>query len=410
MDVFAFINEVRNIKGTKAKEEFIRVNHNEYFLEMLKWAFDWTKTLGITAETCESTFCPQTDCEMESAFDHLGDTVSKLNDRIVTGDAARHYLKANLSNFAPFQQEILVDFLNKKPRLGVAETMVYKLFPNLIPKWNGCMLAKKWEGEELKFPLHIEPKIDGMRCLIVMGENGATAYTREGHELPQVQFICNQIVEALREAGSTPLYVFDDELFTKDWNTTLKLAKTEKDIDRSELIFHCFDAILRTEWEVGYSNRKIGEYRDELIQIVRGRPNIKAVPRHLVYNLEEMNAFYDEYLQDGYEGIMIKRRDGRYECKRSSDWLKYKPETTADYPIVGTFEGKGKFRDTLGGLVLDKGNGVELGVGSGFTDAIRANLWGSRDNLAGKMCEVKFQPGRDGAAEFAVFVRIREDL
>ena len=107
---------------------------------------------------------------------------------------------------------------------------------------------------------------------------------------------------------------------------------------------------------------------------------------------------------------MIKDLSALYECRRSKAWIKLKPEETIDYPIIGLFEGKGRLTGTLGGLTLRKQNGDALGVGSGFTDAVRAELWERGNELIGKMCEVKFQPGREGAAEFAVFSKIRDDL
>lgn len=318
-----------------------------------------------------------------------------------------------LLGFPSDEQEILIDFLNKKPRLGIGDTVLEKLAPDLVPRFNGCMLAEKWDGKNLKFPVLVDPKIDGMRCLVVVKDGTASAYTRQGNALPQVQFICDQILEA-KPANLPTNMVFDGELFAGDWGKTLKLTKTHDDIDRSELLYNVFDYLPLEDWEsgkwMGNQELRTGTLKEVFDVLMTETANIVPVVGKIINSLEELREYYDECLQNGYEGVMIKDLNGTYECKRSKSWMKFKPEETIDYPIHALFEGKGRLTGTLGGLTLRKPNGDLLGVGSGFTDATRADLWGRGEELIGKMCEVKYQPGREGAAEFAVFSKIRDDL
>ena len=412
MNVFEIVENIRTTKGTKAKEQILRDNiDNRDLRKLFCWAYDWTKTIGITA----SVTVPLPDEQIsDSRDDLLQNVVESLQDRRITGDLAKKMLSERLAHWGLDEQEILVDFLNKKPRLGIGETVLHKVAPGLVPKFNGCMLAEKWDGKPIKFPVRVDPKIDGMRCLVVYENGEAKAFTREGNALPQVQFICDQLSNQLKdnpsfgEAAKNGL-VFDGELFAETWGQTLRLTKTESDIDRSELMYNCFDSIPFKDWESGKCKER-PETRFSTVSKMEGLPNVRIVYGEMVNSMEELMEYYDKCLKDGFEGIMIKDLSALYECRRSKAWIKLKPEETIDYPIIGLFEGKGRLTGTLGGLTLRKQNGDALGVGSGFTDAVRAELWERGNELIGKMCEVKFQPGREGAAEFAVFSKIRDDL
>ncbi|MFJ5872230.1 ATP-dependent DNA ligase [Dietzia maris] len=81
----------------------------------------------------------------------------------------------------------------------------------------------------------------------------------------------------------------------------------------------------------------------------------------------------------GWEGIVAKRRDSRYESgRRSKAWLKQKLLTTTDAVVGGWRPGKGGHSGSLGSLLLGlpAENGLTyIGrVGTGFTDRQRRAL------------------------------------
>jgi DNA ligase-1 len=47
-------------------------------------------------------------------------------------------------------------------------------------------------------------------------------------------------------------------------------------------------------------------------------------------------------VEAGYEGIMIKDPDSKYECKRSTAWLKQKPFIEVSLAVTGYEEGTGR--------------------------------------------------------------------
>lgn len=80
---------------------------------------------------------------------------------------------------------------------------------------------------------------------------------------------------------------------------------------------------------------------------------------------------------NGWEGVIAKRRDSPYEHKRSKNWLKMKCELTGDF-VVGGFTDPQRSRVGLGALLVgyyEKGEFVFAGkVGTGFDHAMLRDL------------------------------------
>jgi DNA ligase-1 len=106
----------------------------------------------------------------------------------------------------------------------------------------------------------------------------------------------------------------------------------------------------------------------------------------------QFKEFNQKAIDEGYEGIMIKDVDAKYECKRSVSWLKMKPFIEVSLAIVDIEEGTGKNEGRLGALICegeDDGKIIRVNVGSGFTDDQRSEFWADKDNLAGQVIEIR---------------------
>lgn len=91
----------------------------------------------------------------------------------------------------------------------------------------------------------------------------------------------------------------------------------------------------------------------------------------------DFQAYYDDLVAAGEEGIMLKRRDSPYHLgTRSTHWQKVKAFTEADVLAVGYTPGEGRRRGTFGALVMTDGESYVGRVGSGFTEAELVDLLG----------------------------------
>lgn len=89
--------------------------------------------------------------------------------------------------------------------------------------------------------------------------------------------------------------------------------------------------------------------------------------------------------QEGWEGVIAKRRDSVYEHKRSKSWLKMKIEATQELVVGGFTDPQGK-RVGLGALLVGYFEGGDLvfagKVGTGLDTALLLDLRARLDALA----------------------------
>lgn len=187
--------------------------------------------------------------------------------------------------------------------------------------------------------------------------------------------------------------------------------------NKSGICYTIFDVIPTkffdyNEQKLNYSLRRL--VLDELAKSLKDAESVSVLP--VLYHgkdQEQIPILLDQMVKEDKEGLMVNL-DVPYQRKRHRGILKVKRFYTMDLPIVRCEEGTGRLSGTLGSVVVDfKGN--EVSVGTGFSDEQRAMFWNDRDNLVGKLCEVKYKEvSRDKktgveSLQFPVFVGIRDD-
>jgi ATP-dependent DNA ligase len=120
------------------------------------------------------------------------------------------------------------------------------------------------------------------------------------------------------------------------------------------------------------------EERRALLAALPMRP-----PLHRVPSLDDPLP-WQRACNEGWEGVIAKRRDSRYEHRRSPHWLKMKCEITKDF-VVGGFTDPQGGRVGLGALLVghfDRDDFVFAGkVGTGFDTKLLLDLRSRLDAL-----------------------------
>lgn len=251
---------------------------------------------------------------------------------------------------------------------------------------------------KLKYPLAVEPKYDGVRCIAIKCKDVTTLFSRN-----MKQFINFEDLRAHLEVEMEDDTVWDGEIIGDDFQKLMtRVHADEGTNDDVEIEYKIFDILTYAEWKRGKSDR-----------VYVNRRTID-VDYALAETEDELRTYYQEALANGYEGVIIKNLLSPYISGKSNYWLKLKPTDTADLFIMGFEEGKGKYKDKLGALLCEYGK-VKAKVGTGFTDIQRERMWESQDRLLGKMVEVEFQsvtkPNKQGkiSLRFPTFKCIRLD-
>ncbi len=73
------------------------------------------------------------------------------------------------------------------------------------------------------------------------------------------------------------------------------------------------------------------------------------------------------------EGLMLHLASAYYQKGRNPALMKLKKDQDAEATIIGYTEGKGKYQNQLGAIQVKTNDGVQFKIGSGFSDAQRAN-------------------------------------
>jgi len=201
------------------------------------------------------------------------------------------------------------------------------------------MLADKFKGWDKSWTsVYVQPKLDGMRCIAT--KDGL--FSRQGKPIISVP----HIVETLKTTFEVfPDLVLDGELYNHDlrdnFNELISLARQSKpttdDFIKAEasIQYHVYDMV----GEFDFSIRST--YISEVVELLNSN-YIVCVPTILVSNSEQLDDIYAGFLQDGYEGQMV-RLDTPYEQKRTKALMKRKEFIDDEFEILAILEGQGNW-------------------------------------------------------------------
>ena len=216
-------------------------------------------------------------------------------------------------------------------------------------------------------PIFMQPKLDGVRCLIQCDNGQVTAYSRTGKEWKNINHILKELTPFFHKY---PNVVLDGELynhdFKDDFESIISMVRKTKPTDEDRYIsaqnvhFHCYDVILPKYYEYfKYEHR-----RNFIVQNLPIRDCINGLFTQLVSSEKEAKEFHKHSLELGYEGSIIRTNDV-YKHGRSWFLRKFKDFKDAEADIVGYEEGKGKRQGTLGKFLMQDDDGIQFGCPPG---------------------------------------------
>ncbi len=113
-----------------------------------------------------------------------------------------------------------------------------------------------------------------------------------------------------------------------------------------------------------------------------------------------------EVVRGGGEGLVLHRGDAPYLSGRSDALLKLKPQQDAEAVVIGHIAGRGKYAGVLGALQVRSDDGARFALGSGFSDAQRAD-----PPPIGTLVTYTYRGlTAAGTPRFATFLRVRSDI
>jgi DNA ligase-1 len=331
----------------------------------------------------------------------------RLRNRDLTGNDARDAVDALMAQATQkewngWYRRILI----KDMRAGFSENTVNKVVEKKWPQYAipvfSCQLAHDSANHESKVTGQklIEVKLDGVRVLTIVYPDGRVdQFSRNGKELVNFPHVKEQIAK-IAHCFAEPT-VLDGEIMSGTFQDLMKQIHRKSSAKANDAVLNLFDIVTLKDFEAGASVRTQIERSAWLKQWFEANeavlPNVTMVAQELVdldtdagqKRYMEINALA---IKGGYEGIMLKDPTEGYKCKRSVAWLKLKPFIEVSLTVTAVEEGTGRNVGKLGALVCegtDDGKDIVVNVGSGFSDDNRETYWAARDQVVGKVVEVR---------------------
>jgi DNA ligase-1 len=287
------------------------------------------------------------------------------------------------------------------------------------------MLAGKADLSKVAYPVMVSPKLDGVRCVV----HGDQVLSRKLKPIPN-----NHIVETLLPMNLEGL---DGELMLDLPGSFSQVSSAVMSVDGApDFTYFVFDRIGQ---KAPYTERYASLERD--IENL-AHPCVQLVEHRLVNSEAELLEVEATSLDCGFEGLMIRSLTGPYKYGRSTTkegyLLKLKRFEDAEAVVVGFEELMHNENEaTTNELGLTKRSSAKAGkvaggtlgklrcarqvgemtqqfsIGSGFTEAQRAELWAGRAGLKGLVVKFKFQPNPAAPLEaprFPVFLGLRSEI
>ena len=210
-------------------------------------------------------------------------------------------------------------------------------------------------------PTFIQPKLDGVRCVIQYDAGVVTAWSRTGKEWKNIEHIK---LNLYRFFDKFPNVILDGELYNHDlrdnFEKIISLVRKTKPTDEDRLEaskltqFHCYDIIDET---LPFDQRI--EFVNQSLMLIGS--SIYTVDTHEVHAEIFAKQIHKINLDNGYEGSIVRTND-TYACKRSHNLRKFKDFSDAEATLTGWVEGKGKRIGTIGKFTAIDDEGNEFGM------------------------------------------------
>tara|TARA_B100001094_G_C18196322_1_gene811501 strand:+ start:2785 stop:3570 length:786 start_codon:yes stop_codon:yes gene_type:complete len=99
--------------------------------------------------------------------------------------------------------------------------------------------------------------------------------------------------------------------------------------------------------------------------------SLTLVPQRAIKDKKALQLWLYQLVEQGAEGVMLKRKDSPYRAGYSLDLVKLKLHTDALAQVIGFVPGQGRLKGVMGALIVKDQSGRQFKIGTGFTDRVR---------------------------------------
>lgn len=326
------------------------------------------------------------------------DVLDQLYQRKVTGHAAQTLIVDTMKRLSPDDQEVFKRVILQNLKAGFSESSINKARVGFIDTYP-CLLAKNYTekyASKIAPPYYTQMKYDGARINVLYKDGVITYRTRSGKtynmNVPHIDVEVHQFASVVGEN-----FVLDGEVIVLDESGLVERSKsngivnkavkgTISDSEAKNFKIFVWDYVPYDDF-VNKSSDMTYDQRFEKLEFfdseMKMSDAIERTLNYVYYDITEALDKCSEFINDGFEGGMIKPFDLLWEDKRSTKLLKVKGVADCELRVVGWEYGdkNSAFSDGIGSLVCETDDGlVTVRVSSGLSMAERGYVKDANDN------------------------------
>lgn len=273
------------------------------------------------------------------------------------------------------------------------------------------MLAKQADKVAAKYfdlDYYASRKVNGVRCLIFYKDGEIQTSSRGSINYNLALFHILNHPRLIQFFKDHPDVIMDGEIYKHGMtlNNISALVRRISVVHQTEpLEFYWYDIV---DTKKPFSDRleDMELWADNELNLKEFNPErewdeddlkIQLLPQVTTTGWNNMKKLHDQYVSEGWEGLVIRKADAVYgPGKRSNDMIKIKEYFEAEYEVVGLSEG---LRDEDMCFVLKTEDGQEFKAKPHGDRALKQWYRDHIDELIGKLATIKYfeMSGKDGS-------------
>ena len=317
-------------------------------------------------------------------------------------------------------------YTEKKPTFEIIENSELKKSDNELNnqkiKFIRPMLAQTFDfnkyiksnkSKKIIFPAFCQRKYDGIRCLIYLKDGKVNLESRTGKQFENFENLKKEINNFYIKNKLNENIYLDGELYTNlfPFETLSGLVRLKENKLKKEnleninkikfIVFDMFDI----------NNLNItNNDREQILSnyIFKNFDLIEKCETNIINNIEEVKLYHQKFIDEYFEGLILRNKNGIYEIdKRSYDLQKYKTTIEDEFKIVDFTEGDGDEKGSIIWICENKDK-KKFNVRPKGTFENRSNLFKNGEKYIGKNLTVIFQEyTKDNIPRFPIGKDIR---
>lgn len=288
-----------------------------------------------------------------------------------------------------------------------------------MEKTRSPMLAKKYEAinpKNIKFPYLIQRKYNGLRCIIEYGEFEVGVglfskiaccvkmFSKTGKEY-YVEHLWNKLVDLYKESDFKNI-ILDGELYVHGESINIiksrvpmfingnTLSETSLEVDPVKYII--YDILDKDHLNMSQVER-ISKIRDIFGKYMwDDLEDVLLADTQIVNNYEEALEYRDKFINEGFEGAMLRSPNAIYQFKRTSDLIKLKRIWETECLILDIIDDGFKSDRENIGFILQNDINDEIfkctpGDDGSWTNSYKRNIFDNKYKYIGLYATITFR-------------------